>query len=536
MSPRSALVRYHIEAAMVLTAPLAIAGAAGTGSIDHPVARNGAGQPYLPGTSLAGALRAGLPDFGLTEAEVVKLCGGSGEGDHASLLWVEDATLAAAVIEERTGVGIDRVTGAAAPAILYNREVVGAGATTRIRLRVDAPGATTETLPAVNALAGLLTAGLTIGSGTTKGLGRIELADDETVEVRRLSFLSRSETLEALRGGSRIEATPTDRTAEVMRFTIQWQPVGPVMVRANADGNAIDDLPLVTHVAPERLAFAIPGSSFKGAFRAHAEKIVRTVLGTDATSISTGHHDEFNQQLDVPLVHALFGRPAAQGPADGSGKASAADQGKGAVRFSEARSSSTFSRGAWLAIADAARAKDVPRAPATATGAAHPDDGVPSELDAVVRAVATAGFRQGEVEPGMHVAIDRWTGGASESALFSSLEVRLQDWTPLIIELDAARLTRRLGDQAQTAFGAAVFLLLLTIRDFADGWIPIGFAVNRGYGSVCCPEPIVLDISSEFPLREHAGWSGSWEVATNNLTGLEQQWTAWVASRKEGMT
>lgn len=116
------------------------------------------------------------------------------------------------------------------------------------------------------------------------------------MEVRRLSFLSRSETLEALRGGSRIETTPTDRTAEVMRFTIQWQPRRP----GNGESErrrgmrSIKHLPLVTHVAPEDSCPPYPGHR-SGVFRAHAEKIVRTVLGTDATLISTGRHDEFNQ-------------------------------------------------------------------------------------------------------------------------------------------------------------------------------------------------------------------------------------------------
>jgi hypothetical protein len=89
-----------------------------------------------------------------------------------------------------------------------------------------------------------------------------------------------------------------------------------------------------------------------------------------------------------------------------------------------------------------------------------------------------------------HVAVDRWTGGAAESRLFSVLEPMGAAWEPMRLRLDCRRAGGggggdgggggvRVGDQR-----LALALLLLVLRDLAGGWLAFGFGSTRGQGHV----------------------------------------------------
>src|SRR5690606_14195879 len=81
-----------------------------------------------------------------------------------------------------------------------------------------------------------------------------------------------------------------------------------------------------------------------------------------------------------------------------------------------------------------------------------------------------------------HVAIDRWTGGASDHRLFSVLDpATTMEWEPIHLEVDTTWLQRhpRPGTAA-----AACILLLLLLRDLRDGWLTLGYGGTRGRGQV----------------------------------------------------
>ncbi|HEY6798597.1 MAG TPA: hypothetical protein VI248_28295, partial [Kineosporiaceae bacterium] len=79
-----------------------------------------------------------------------------------------------------------------------------------------------------------------------------------------------------------------------------------------------------------------------------------------------------------------------------------------------------------------------------------------------------------------HVAVDRWTGGASDSALFTVLEPMGARWEPLTLTLDCRRAGARVADGDRLALA----LLLLTLRDLATGWLAFGFGATRGTGQI----------------------------------------------------
>jgi hypothetical protein len=98
--------------------------------------------------------------------------------------------------------------------------------------------------------------------------------------------------------------------------------------------------------------------------------------------------------------------------------------------------------------------------------------------------IKTAGIGMFEQMP--HVAIDRWSGGAAESMLFSALEPYGVSWEPIVLTLDLQP-RRNAGKETEKDWlnkDAALALLFLLLRDLAAGRVPLGFAVNRGMGEI----------------------------------------------------
>ena len=79
-----------------------------------------------------------------------------------------------------------------------------------------------------------------------------------------------------------------------------------------------------------------------------------------------------------------------------------------------------------------------------------------------------------------HVAIDRWLGSAADGFLYTVLEPHGLVWEEINLTLDLSRIPE---DQEKLR-SCAVMCLLLVLRDFAAGRIPLGFGTNRGMGAV----------------------------------------------------
>ncbi|HEU0088844.1 MAG TPA: RAMP superfamily CRISPR-associated protein [Pseudonocardiaceae bacterium] len=153
---REVVVITRLTAEATTSSPLHVGGWGEAPGMDAALARNGQGQLVVPGTSLAGALRAALgqpwrpppPDrvrrsrpptaaeriWGAADVEAV---GGS-------RVVVQDASvhLAPEAVARRDGVGIDRAWGSAMDQLLYGRELVPAGVTVVVELEVHSSAAT----------------------------------------------------------------------------------------------------------------------------------------------------------------------------------------------------------------------------------------------------------------------------------------------------------------------------------------------------------------------------------------------------------
>lgn len=531
--------RLKIACTLVARTPLHVGGMGGNVDTDLALAVNGEGNFYIPGTSLAGALRSWFETraesdeakrkfrrlLGYQKQKSEKQPGQNGKDEHASFLLVEDAEIKppsgnqALLAEIRDGIGLDRVTGAAANQIKFDRAILPRGTCISFEMCVELGGdeaTQTEARHLTNTLLQALRTGqIRFGAAKSRGLGDMEVAD---LTICEQGLLRKNGLLDTLRRkGKTVELGESKRQSlgfeahPRLTMEITWKPRGPLMVRSEHDGVAVDMLPLTSAVG-DHLSFVLPGSSIKGAFRSQAERIVRTLLGIKDVKIAERKQDFINQlevtepkQTPGPehasVIGWLFG--VAGDPAKEDEKGPNRLPGFSAVMFDDCYAKLNFSAEQWLGIE---RAKD--------------EAELRSALDAA---------KLGHLQQAFHVAIDRWLGGAAEGFLYTVLEAHGVTWEPIRLSLNLSRLP---DEDCQRR---AVMLLLLTVRDFIGGRIPLGFGTNRGMGGV---EVTGIEVAAQECEGEQFAWLN--ELVGERLSngklgvpdGIRQQlngdWQAWI--------
>ncbi|MGQ0838156.1 RAMP superfamily CRISPR-associated protein [Actinokineospora sp.] len=486
---RQVHTRWELTATLVARTPLHVGGTHDDPYLDLTVARDGRGEPYVPGTSLAGVLRSWWDRREGTDRTTAVWDGtarrdpdggaGAGEPLLASLITVADAPLrardgSAPVPAIRDGVGIDRRSGAAAYRVKYEREILPAGTTLFLRLVAEdvetGQDGRTALADGLHALAAALRdEGLVLGAATTRGLGRL-VAAPGSVELRSADIRNRTGILAAItRGAPRTAEYPVPvggAAAErpgprVLRLTLGWRPDGPLLVGANVQAERVHLLPLMdAHPDTGEPVPVLPGSSVKGIVRSEVERSVRTVLNLSATGDFTLSHRVL--ALACPPFEALFG--------------------------------SQDRRGA-LSISDT-------YAELPAAALSHQ-----RWRDYLTRADDRAGPPVDGWQEATHVAVDRWSGGASDGMLYTVLEPHGVTWQPLRFDIDLTRF------DVDSTRSAAITLLLYAVAALTAGTVPFGHGGTRGLGAVRIDR---IDISA----GEHTeGLPAGWNEHTLTLDG-----------------
>lgn len=551
--------RYYITGTLTAESPIHIGSLDGA-TIDMPVSVDGMGTPVIPGTALAGVLRDSNDDWGSRDRK--------SRVTSTSRITIHDAPLSnrQPVTELRKGVSINRYTGAAQPGFLYDMEVLPAGSEFAFCCTLESarpnwvrnPGDGSDSnqnasdardwdgLPAtVKQLIANAASGFAVGRKTSTGLGKLRLVAP-AVKCRDLT--SRDHLLARLAERNVCDGTLPDGTPlpslpqvaapiggvepapGVLRIKVPWRANGPVLVADNPIGDAVDTVPVTTREG-DLVRLVVPGSSIRGVLRSQAERILRTVLNVRSFSdpssqldMRQAHVDDLAATEGMALVAALFGTAGdSSKPRGQSGR-------KGALTVGECRTAISWDWVKWDRVCSASKT--------------DPKDGRPQdELLKALAELEESSLPKHESKCGVgrfligdHVAIDRWTGGAADGALYSVLEPWLTndgDWEPVTIDVDWSRLmafrTGNDGDADGNLALAALALLLLTVQDFCDGLIPLGFGAAKGYGSVAAdaskveiplPEALCPATATEPAAGANAATQPDPKTATVNLAEL----------------
>jgi CRISPR/Cas system CSM-associated protein Csm3 (group 7 of RAMP superfamily) len=445
---RTLKTRITVRGHLRTQSPLHVGGLGGNAETDLALAKDGRDRYYIPGTSLAGACRNWMENHcgkSLTD----RLWGyQQDDKGHASFLTLADIALETQpTIEIRDGVGIDREWGSAAESIKYDRAIIPTGTSFPIQMTLEIPASDVDYQPALQALLDALCHGkIRLGAAKSRGLGRVQLLNCQILEQ---TLDTPDGILSVLKNITEPSAAPwknyspsTPQTLPQFIITIDWQPVDALMVKSSQEGLAVDMLPLTSGIDQE-MALVLPGSSIKGVVRSQAERILRTVCPLDRP-LPDSPYERFLNQIDMPLATTLFGSAARKNQP-------LSHAGLSAVFVEDCYSQQHMTPEQWNAVLKAEDSATL----LAALKAAHLPD----------------------TQQAFHVAIDRWTGGAAEDMLYTTLEPFKIPWNPIEMELQIARIPH--PEQIP-----AIALLLLALRDFALGRLPLGYGGNRGLGAV----------------------------------------------------
>ncbi len=532
-------------------------------AIDAPFRRDARGRCVIPGTAIAGALRAAAtrlaPRIGggacvalqagtVQDAPcgclVCRVFGDLRPMDQAlaSRLTVENAyPVAAAAADMAQGfeppgtlvrdfVGIDRVdrTAARKARAKFEKELLPNGTCFGLRMELtvaeDEPEA--EELAAV-VLAEWQAGRSWLGGGAARGLGAFDLLQ---LECRKLPWDSEDGIMALLRSddvwdaGTPISGWMDKRLESARTRTATCREVPPHAARGylsvdlhlEADGaflpgheataamTGFDHAPISE---PGTGRLVLPGASLRGALRTQAERIARTLAAHEV-----GDKQRFAARCPACSPLAGSDEPLASCDARLTDADKAAPPGAQETEVSEShlclacRLFGSVRLGSRLLI----------------------EDGYLAQAD------------KPKLKPFDFVALDRFTGGSRDTAKFDALAL----WKPRF------HVRLHLADPRPWELG----WLLLVLRDLSEGFIPLGFGRSKGFGRVHAAafelrlgaiEPADIDSAPPLaPTTERSGLYQVWRLnhlptrpQTDRAAGepdwyeLAANWvTAWVAA------
>ena len=298
MNEESVRKRVVLSGTLVLDAPLLI-GTGGNGAgqdVDDEVLKTTAGQPFIPGTSLAGALR----DFMTAENALgMRLLFGTEaayERQHnaawQSSIRIDDIKLNNVEIVVRDGVSLDEITGTAIEHHKFDYEAVGSGATGKFFAEITQRGIHERyedaMKEAVDLLAHRLAAGFFLGAHTAKGFGEVHVKD---LKVYRYDFKNPAHVRAWLGPEGKSEALVEPEIYERQKcfyakddcvLEAKFALKSSLLVRDYARamkvktaGRMDEETSVQAPMLRENDHWLIPGASIKGALRHCAAEILR---------------------------------------------------------------------------------------------------------------------------------------------------------------------------------------------------------------------------------------------------------------------
>ena len=268
--------RYKITAEVSF--PEGVAAGAGSASNKQIIDRNGRGDYLLRGSALAGVLRSLYAESGKTEDEVVQWFGAGldGEEESESMIVVSDAVIDAKFVTERTHNMVNRHTGAVAKGALFSIEALPPESKAVLSFTLkEGIGSEEAYQRFCGDIATILKNEPLVGGSSNRGIGRMVVNGDVRLEVFDLAtvdgaadFMNRE--YQERKNGVKLagEAIKVDEVSDKMVVNcLLGLPRGEDILVG--DGQALDYA-----LQPQRVKingetyWRIPGSSLRGVFRA----------------------------------------------------------------------------------------------------------------------------------------------------------------------------------------------------------------------------------------------------------------------------
>lgn len=282
LNSASIIGRYTLTGTVKLTSPLIIrAGVSNdilNDTVDDIVVTYHDGQPFIPGTSLAGVLHQALQGL-VPDAELV-LFGSIDDKGTQSALQINDIPLEDTNIVVRDGIRIDDVRGVTVDGAKYDFEVIESGATGQLRIDCvirrchEQQGEKIE--KALAALANALQHGIAIGARTVNGFGRVACKD---IALEHYDFTKPDHVKAWLTGKSGASVAIPKQALVADRDLV-----------INMDAY-LEDTVLIKSIFEEAwedksVALFVPGTSVKGVLRHQCGRILQA-LGSNGELVNT---------------------------------------------------------------------------------------------------------------------------------------------------------------------------------------------------------------------------------------------------------
>lgn len=268
--------RYTLTGTLKLVSPLLIRAGVynnmSNDTVDDIVVTYHDGQPFIPGTSLAGVLKALVSDFKENPMLVNKLFGDIEQEDsNQSTLQINDVPLSNAQIHVRDGIAVHQYLGVTKKGAKYDFEIVDAGAEGDIKIdciiREHQQSYLTDIKDTLEYIANIIKNGINIGARTLNGLG---LVVSENLKLQYYDFYKSDDVIAWLM------KQPGQNINIPERF---MSPETDCIVNMSCH---FEDTLLIKSIFEEAWEtqgkLCIPGSSLKGVLRHHSRQIL-DVLG-----------------------------------------------------------------------------------------------------------------------------------------------------------------------------------------------------------------------------------------------------------------
>ena len=301
MTQESLTAKIIAEGELVLDAPLLI-GSGGSeegNQIDIHVLRDKDGIPYIPGTSLAGVLRAFVE---ADDAKTGALIFGTPQDSHGkaalelqSAISLYDVQLSDAKTIVRDGVSLDGATGVALAHHKFDYEAIDSGAHGPFRMEIILRGIHAEyekdIKKVLERLRGRLLGGFYLGARTTKGFGRVHLKD---IRVDTYDFSNPKDVISWLRPKRANAEDHAEYIGDTEKrvyaesdfvidadFAIAHSLIIRDYDKSARDAASHDETSISAVMKRDsRGNYIIPGTSLKGVLRHRAAYIVRQLGST----------------------------------------------------------------------------------------------------------------------------------------------------------------------------------------------------------------------------------------------------------------